>query len=113
MIDRHRNRLRLSDHDRGRLRGTRRLVLSGLLLGIVGAVAFGVLGFDGRIGFATVLVGVAFGAVVSALWTILVAIVDEARRAPVAIVRIVISIGLFAVGGVLLVIVLGLVGGNG
>lgn len=102
--------LRLSEHDRGRLRGTRRLVLGGLLVGVAGAATFGLLGFDGRVGFAMVMVGAAFGAVGAALWTILLAIVDETRRAPVAIARVLISIGLFAAGGILLMAVVSLAG---
>ncbi len=79
---------------------------------MVSAAALGFAGFDGRVGFAMVLAGTAFGAVLAALWTILFAIVDEARRDPVAVTRVLISVGLFATGTVLLVMVVALAGAN-
>ena len=102
----------LSPHDRDRLRATRRLVVAGVLFGVASAAALAVLGFDGRVGFAMVMTGSAVGAVGGALWTIILAIVDEARRAPVALTRVVISVGLFAGGALLLVMVAALAGVN-
>ncbi|TVR35313.1 MAG: hypothetical protein EA388_07395 [Nitriliruptor sp.] len=102
----------LSQHDRDRLRATRRLVVVGAIFGMLSAGALGFLGFDGRVGFAMVMAGTAVGAVGAALWTIVFAIVDEARRAPVALARVLISLGLFAGGAALLVMVAALAGLN-
>ena len=102
----------LTRHDRERLRVTRRLVVAGVVFGVVSAAALGLLGFDGRVGFAMVMTGTAVGAVGGALWTIIFAIVDEARRAPVALARVLVSLGLFAGGAVLLVMVAALAGVN-
>lgn len=102
----------LSPHDRHRLRATRRLLLLGAAFGAVSAAALGILGFDGRVGFAMVMTGTAVGAVGGALWTIVFAIVDEARRAPVALARVLVSLGLFAGGALLLVMVAALAGVN-
>lgn len=106
-------RLRLTEHDRRRLRATRRIVLAGVAFGIVSAAGFALLGFDGRVGFALVLAGTALGAVVAALWTILFAIVDEARRDPVALARALLSIGLFGAGAFLLLVLVALAGADG
>jgi len=102
----------LRPHDHDRLRVTRRLLLLGALFGAVSAGALGLLGFDGRVGFAMVLTGTAVGAVGGALWTIVTAIIDEARREPVALARVLISLGLFAGGALLLVMVAALAGVN-
>lgn len=106
-------RLRLTEHDRRRLRATGRIVVAGVLFGMLSAGTLGLLGFDGRVGFAVVVAGIALGAVLAALWTILVVIVDEARRDPVALARAVISIGLFGVGALLLLMLAALAGADG
>lgn len=105
-------RLRLTEHDRCRLRATRRIVIAGVLFGILSAATLGLLGFDGRVGFAVVVAGIALGAVLAALWTILFAIVDEARRDPVALARAAISIGLFGAGAFLLLMLAALAGAD-
>lgn len=106
-------RFGLTDHDRRRLRATGRIVIAGIVFGIVSAGGFALLGFGGRVGFAIVLAGTALGIVVAALWTIVFAIVDEARRDPVSLVRAILSIGLFGAGAFLLLVLVALAGGGG
>jgi hypothetical protein len=100
----------VTDHDRRRLRVSWRVLLAGVVLGVVGAATLGLLGFDGRAGFAAVVLGSSFGCVAAGLTTAGFAIVDEARRAPVATRRLVVALGLFASGGMLLIMVAALAG---
>lgn len=106
-------RLHLTDHDRRRLRATRRIVIGGVVFGLVTAGGFAVLGFDGRVGFALVVAGTALGAVLAALWTIGFAIIDEARRDPVSLLRALLSIGLFGTAAFLLLLLVALAGVDG
>lgn len=103
----------VTDHDRRRLRVTWRVLLSGVGLGVVGAATLGLVGFDGRVGFAAVVLGSSLGCVAAGLTTAGLAIVDEARRAPVATRRVVVALGLFLAGGLLLAIVLTLASVDG
>ena len=100
----------ITDHDRRRLRVTWRVLGAGVGIGVVGAILLGLLGLDGRAGFATVALGSALGCVAAGLTTAIIAIVDEARRQPVATRRVGITLALFAGGGCLLVVVFALAG---
>ena len=100
----------VTDHDRRRLRITWRIVLGGVIVGIVGAAALAGLGLDGRVGFAAVVLGSAAGCVIAALASAILAIVDEARREPVARSRLVATLGLFATGAMLLTMLAALAG---
>lgn len=102
----------VTDHDRRRLRLTWRIVLGGVVVGVLGAAILAGLGLDGRVGFAAVVLGTAGGCVVAALATALLAIVDEARREPVATRRLLITLGLFAGGAFLLTVVAAIAGAN-
>lgn len=102
----------LTDHDRRRLRVTWRIVGGGVVLGAGGAVILALLGLDGRVGFASVVLGAALGCVLSGLTTAILAIKDEARREPVATRRLLITLGLFALGAMLLTTVAALAAVN-
>ncbi len=102
----------VTEHDRRRLRVTWFVAVGGLALGVLGAVALGLLGLDGRVGFAAVSLGTALGCVAAGLVTAILAIVDEARRIPVATRRVLVTLGLFALGAVLLTMVMALAGVN-
>lgn len=102
----------VTDHDRQRLRVTWRVLLGGVLFGVLGAAALALLGLDGRVGFAAVTLGASLGCVAAGLVTVGFAIVDEARRAPVATRRIVVTVALFAAGAMLLTMVVALAGVN-
>lgn len=100
----------VTDLDRRRLRTTWRTVMVGVIVGIVGAAVLAALGLGGRAGFAAVVLGTAAGCVVAALLTAILAIVDEARREPVARSRLVATLGLFATGAMLLTMLAALAG---
>lgn len=102
--------LPVTEHDRRRLRVTWRVLGAGVAVGVVGAILLGLLGLDGRVGFATVVLGSALGCVAAGLTTAIVAIIDEARRKPVATRRIGVTLALFALGASLLVVVFALAG---
>ncbi len=99
-----------TEHDRQRMRVTWRVLGIGVAIGVVGAILLGLLGLDGRAGFATVALGSALGCVAAGLTTAVVAIIDEARRQPVATRRVGVTLALFVLGGVLLVVVFALAG---
>lgn len=102
----------VTNHDRRRLRVTWAVVGGGLLLGIIGAASLAMLGLDGRAGFAAVVLGAALGCVVAALVTVVLAILDELRRIPVATRRVVVALGLFAAAALLLLMVSALAAAN-
>lgn len=94
----------VTDHDRARLRVTRRVLLAGPVLGIVAAATLGLWGASGAAGLAVLLVLTAAGSVLAAFVTAILAIVDEARRIPVARRRTVTALLLFAAGFLLLLL---------
>ncbi|MFO7779081.1 MAG: hypothetical protein R6V28_12065 [Nitriliruptoraceae bacterium] len=94
----------VTDHDRSRLRLTRRVLLVGTILGMVAAVTLGLWGASGAAGLAVWLVVTAAGSVLAAFVTAILAIVDEARRVHVARRRTVTALLLFAAGFLLLVL---------
>jgi len=96
------DRRAVTEHDRSRLRVTRLVLLAGALLGVVAAAAVGLLGASGAAGLAVWLVVTAAGSVTAAFVTAILAIVDEARRVPVARRRTVTALALFAGGFLLL-----------
>jgi hypothetical protein len=89
-------------HDRRRLTLGWRLLATGVVLGAVAAAWTGLSGASGTVGFALVLLGTAFGAVLAALVGGILAVVDEVRGAPVARRRVVVTVGLFLAGLLLL-----------
>ncbi|MFO7961982.1 MAG: hypothetical protein R6U94_13665 [Nitriliruptoraceae bacterium] len=94
----------VTDHDRARLRLTRRVLLAGVVLGVVAAVTLGLWGASGAAGLAVWLVVTAAGSVLAAFVTAILAIVDEARRVHVARRRTVTGLVLFAAGFLLLLL---------
>jgi L-cystine uptake protein TcyP (sodium:dicarboxylate symporter family) len=98
----------LTAHDRRRLRVTWIVAGVGVVVGVLGAAGVAAIGGTGRAGFAVLVVCTALGAVVSALVTGLLALVDEWRDAPVAGRRGLIALGLFVGAALLMVIVSGL-----
>jgi len=97
----------VTDHDRRRLRVTWRVLLVGPVLGVLAALALGLLRAGGVAGLAAFLVLAAAGSVAAALVTAGFAIVDEYRRVPVARRRTLTALALFAGGFVLLLLSLG------
>lgn len=94
----------VTDHDRDRLRLTRRVLLAGPLLGMVAAATLGLWGASGAAGLAVLVVLTAAGSVLAAFVTAILAIVDEARHIPVARRRTVTALLLFAAGFLLLLL---------
>jgi hypothetical protein len=85
-------------HDRRRLTLGWRLLALGVVLGVVLAAWTGFAGASGTVGFALLLLGTAFGAVLAALVGGILAVVDEVRGVPVARRRLVVTVGLFLAG---------------
>lgn len=67
-------------HDLQRRRTMRRVFLTCAGVGVISAGALALAGFDGRAGFASLVLFMAFGSIVAALVGVAFAIVDEARR---------------------------------
>lgn len=98
------DRRRVTAHDRARLRTVHRIALAGPLLGIVAAVVLAAWGVGGAAGLAVLLACSAAACVIAAVVAALGAIVDEARRVPVARRRTLTALGLFAGAFVLLLL---------
>lgn len=90
--------------DRARLRTMHRVALAGPVLGAVAAVVLAGWGVGGAAGLAVVLAVSAAACVVAALVGAVGAMVDEARRVPVARRRTWTALGLFAGAFVLLLL---------
>jgi hypothetical protein len=96
------DRRRMTEHDRRRLRVTRRVALLGPLLGIAAAATVGWMGASGAAGLAVLLLLSSAGCLLAAFVTTFGAMVDEYRRVPVARRRTLTALGLFAGGALLL-----------
>jgi hypothetical protein len=94
----------VTDHDRARLRLTRRVLLVGPVLGVAAAATLGLWGVGGAAGLAVLLLLTAAGSVLAAFVTAILAIVDEARRVHVARRRTMTALVLFAAGFLLLLL---------
>ena len=94
----------VTDHDRRRLRVSRRVALAGPVLGLVAIALLVPLGVGGAGGLAVLLVSTAAGCVVAAFVTAVHAIVDEYRYVPVARRRTLTALGLFAASFVLVLL---------
>jgi hypothetical protein len=94
----------LTAHDRRRLAVAWRSLATGIGLGVVGAAGSGLAGASGTVGFALLVLGAAFGAVLAALVGGVLAVVDEVRGAPVARRRLHVTIALFLAGLLLLTV---------
>jgi hypothetical protein len=92
----------ITAHDRRRSAIGWRLFAGGVGLGVVGGAWSGLAGGSGRAGFALLVLGAAFGAVLAALVGGILAVVDEVRGAPVGRRRVVVTLGFFFAGLVLL-----------
>jgi hypothetical protein len=101
----------LSDHDRRRLRATYRTALGGLVLGILGAAAVGLLGAPGQAGAAVLFVLAAAGCMAAALVTAVLAMVDEYRRRPVGRPRTLMALWFFLASAALLLMSTGIAAG--
>lgn len=97
-----RSRAGLSPHDRQRLRATYRTALGGLVLGVLGAAAVGLLGAPGGAGAAVLLLLSAAGCLAAALVTAVLAMVDEYRHLPVGRPRTLAALWFFLGAAVLL-----------
>lgn len=98
------DRRQVTDLDRRRLRTVHRVALAGPILGVVLALVLAAWGAGGVAGLAVVLVLSAAGCVAAALVAAFGAIVDEARREPVARRRTLTALALFAGAFVLLLL---------
>jgi hypothetical protein len=98
------DRRQVTEHDRARLRTVHRIALAGPVLGLLAALVLGTWGVGGAAGLAVVLVVSAAAAVLAAFVAALGAIVDEARRVPVARRRTWTALALFAGAFVLLLL---------
>ena len=92
----------MTDHDRARLRVTHRVALAGPVLGVLAVAVLAWWGAGGAAGLAVLLVLSAAGCLVAAFTTAILAIVDEARRVPVARRRTLTALALFLAAFVLL-----------
>lgn len=101
----------MTEHDRRRLRTTRRIALAGPAIGILAAGLAAILGGSGRFGSLMMLVCCAGGTTAAALVTLVQAAVDEARREPVALRRVGWALLLILVTLVLIVFVAGILAG--
>jgi hypothetical protein len=92
----------LTAHDRRRLAVGWWLLAGGVALGVVAAAASGLAGASGTVGFALVVLGASLGSVLAALVSAVLAVLDELRGAPLARRRLVVTVGLFLAGLLLL-----------
>lgn len=99
-----RDRRVLTDHDRARLRTVRHVAVAGPVLGLLIAAVLAAWGVGGAAGLAVVLVVSAAGCVSAAFVAAVGAIIDEARRQPVARRRTLTALALFVGGFVLLLL---------
>lgn len=88
--------------EKARRRAVLRVFLAGPAVGLLGAIVLGIAGFPGRAGFASLLVMTAFGGMAAGLTAMIVAIIDEWRRAPVSWRRGIEALAYFAVAGLCL-----------
>ena len=86
----------MTDHDRRRLRVTRRVALAGPVLGLAAIAVLVPAGVGGAGGLAVMLVFSAASCVLAAFVTAVQAMVDEYRYVPVARRRTLTALGLFA-----------------
>jgi len=98
------DRRAVTPHDRERLLLTRRVVLAGPVLGVLAALALGLLGAGGAAGLGAILVLTAGSMLLGGLVTTFLAMVDEFRRVHVARRRTLIALGLFPAAGFVLVL---------
>jgi len=98
-------------HNHKRLRQMHRFAAAGMLMGVLATVASALLGVSGTAGAAVFFVVTAFSCVVAAFIGFGFAIVDEVRRLPVAMKRIVIAVAYFALAAVFIVASVGAASG--
>ncbi len=98
------DRRTVTDHDRRRLRVTRRVALAGPVLGVVAVALLVPSGIGGAGGLAVLLVLSAAGCVLAAFVTAVQAIVDEYRYVPVARRRTLTAVALFGASFVLVLL---------
>lgn len=87
------------------------MLAGGGVTGLVGMAAVAIIGGSGRAGLAVLLLLTAAGAVLAALLTAVLAMVDEYRRVPAGRSRTITALALFLGGGLLLIMSLGVAGG--
>lgn len=87
-----------------------RIALGGPVLGVLGAVLVAAIGGGGRAGLATVLLFTAAGCITAALVSLGQAVLDEYRRAPVALRRVGWAAALVLATMITLVLLAGVVG---
>lgn len=106
MTDRDRppDRRTVTDHDRGRLRVTRRVWLLGPVVGLIVVAVLVPLGIGGAGGLAVLLVCTAGSSILAAFVTAVQAMVDEYRYVPVARRRTLTALALFVTSFVLLLL---------
>lgn len=94
----------VTDHDRRRLRVSRRVALAGPVLGVVAIAVLVPAGVGGAGGLAVLLVSSAASCVLAAFVTAVQAMVDEYRYVPVARRRTLTALALFAASFLLVVL---------
>lgn len=101
------------DHtlERKRLRATLTTVVIGAAVGVAGAIMIAVIGGTGAAGLAVLLVCTAAGCGAAGVLTMVFAVIDEWRRDPVSLHRVVISLALFGASVVLFIMSMGAASG--
>lgn len=98
------DRRTVTDHDRRRLRVTRRVWLAGPVVGVLALAVLVPLGIGGAGGLAVLLVLTAASSILAAFVTAVQAMVDEYRYVPVARRRTLLAVALFGASFVCLVL---------
>jgi hypothetical protein len=109
----HDRRRTLTDHDRRRTRTARRLLVGGLVVGMLVTVALALAGASGALGLVVVLLGATVGCVLAAAHLAIFALVDEFKQRPVATRRGVEALGYFLLALFLILLVMGAAGAAG
>lgn len=97
-------------NDVARRRVTRRVLLSGLLLGVLAALGSGLAGASGRFGFALLMLVLALTTAVAGLWATATLLYDDLKKREPSRRRALGAFGLFVATAVLMAVVAG-VGG--
>lgn len=92
-----------TDHDRGRLRATRRVLLVAAVLAVLAAGGAGLAGLPGSVGAAALLLVGALGVAAAGVHALVLALADDLRDRPVWSRRLLVGLGLLLLSGLLMV----------
>lgn len=95
------------DHDRQRLRATRRVLLAGGGVAVLAAAAVGLAGLPGDVGAGVFLLVGALASAAAALHTLVLALVDDLRDRRVWRRRPLVGVGLLLLAGLLMIMAAG------